>query len=179
MRSPFQFIISPKGKRYDNSKEINGTTFITNTSIEDAKDVNRTGVVIDTPINYKGVIEKGDEVIIHHNIFREYYDIKGNIKYSKSHFQDDLFLVFADSIYLYKKSKWICNNQSIFIKPIEQYNEIKFIKEKAYLSGEVYYPNGEFKKGEHVSFTPESEYEITVDGVKLYKMRLSDICLKF
>ena len=178
MRSLFYFLVSPKEERYNNSKKIENFNFIMNTSIEDAKDVSRVGVVEEIPINYKGLIKKGDEVIVHHNIFREYYDIKGNIKDSKSYFMDNIHLVFEDSIYLYNKNDWTCNLDFIFIKPIEKYNSIKYKNEETYLTGEVFYPNGSFKKGDLISFSPESEYEIKVEGERLYRMKLSDICFK-
>ena len=76
MKSPFQFIVKPvKGKRYDNTKEIGGIDFIISTSQEDHKFSNRYAEVVSTPIDYSGPIQTGDILLVHHNVFKFYYDI--------------------------------------------------------------------------------------------------------
>ena len=64
MKSPFYFIIEPeKNRRYDNTMDIGDIEFITSVSKEDFKFSNRVGIVQETPIGYKGEIEKGDKVL--------------------------------------------------------------------------------------------------------------------
>ena len=36
-------------------------------------------------------IKEGDEIVIHHNVFRRYYDIKGKEKNSSKYFKDNLY----------------------------------------------------------------------------------------
>ncbi len=60
-------------------------------------------------------IKVGDEIYIHHNIFRRYYDIRGNEKNSGSFFKDNLFFCEPQQIYLYKQNnKCICNLKLLF-----------------------------------------------------------------
>ena len=78
MKSPFFFIVTPsKGKRYNNTKEIGGIEFITSTSEEDHKFSNREGIVMEVPLGYNGPIKKGYKLLVHHNVFKFYNDIKG------------------------------------------------------------------------------------------------------
>ena len=58
----------------------------------------------------------------------------------------------------------------------------KFIKEEP-LMGQMVYPNEYLlsqgiKKDDYVCFTPDSEYEFTVDGEKLYRMYDHQITMK-
>ena len=53
-----------------------------------------------------------------------------------------------------------------------------------HLRGTVVYPNEELlsmgvNAGDRVSFTPESEYEVDIDGEILYRMYSRNICIKF
>ena len=79
--------------------------FIVNTKIESFKFVNRFAEVVETPIAFYTDIKKGDIIIIHQNVFRTFYDMKGAKKVSRSFFQDDLFFVSIDQVYMYKNMK--------------------------------------------------------------------------
>ena len=76
-----------------------------NTKIENFKFVNNLAIVIKTPIAYNTPIKVGDVIVIHHNVFRTFYDIKGNKKKSRSWFKEDLYFCSLDQIYLYKNKK--------------------------------------------------------------------------
>ncbi len=103
MKSPTQFIVKPvNGSRYNNTKLIAGIEFIINTSEEDYNFSNRYAEVIETPLNYKGPIKNGDTLIVHHNVFKFYNDIKGRRKSGKSFFKDDLFFIDEEQFFLYK-----------------------------------------------------------------------------
>ena len=90
MRSLYDFIVKPIGDRYDNKVKLGDVTLILNTKIEDFKSVNNLAIVVETPKAFKTSIKKGDIIVIHHNVFRVFYDIRGNKKRSRSHFKDDL-----------------------------------------------------------------------------------------
>ena len=89
MKSPFYFIVEPvEGKRYNNTKNISGLDFITSTSEEDFTVSNRKGIVKEVPLNYQGPIKIGDILLVHHNVFKYYNDMKGRQKSGKSFLLD-------------------------------------------------------------------------------------------
>lgn len=178
MKSPFFFIVTPsKGRRYNNTKEIGGIEFITSTSEEDHKFSNREGIVIEVPLGYDGPIKKGYKLLVHHNVFKFYNDIKGARKSGRSFFKDDLFFIEPDQFFLYHDGKeWHTYDRYCFIKPISKEDSYiyKNTKEEP-LVGLVKFPNEYLiskgvNKGDKVCFQPDSEYEFEVDGEKLYRM---------
>ena len=108
MRSPFYFIVKPLfGKRYNNTKSIAGLDFITSSSEEDYKYSNRYAIVKELPLNYKGDIRISDILLVHHNVFKYYNDMRGRQQSGKSYFKDDLFFIDNDQFYMYKQNgKW-------------------------------------------------------------------------
>ena len=178
MKSPHNFIVRPlEGKRYNNTKSIGGMEFVVSTSEEDHKFSNREAVVVETPVGYKGKIQVGDTLLVHHNVFKFYNDIKGRRKSGKSYFKDDLFFVDNDQFYLYKQDgKWHSHDRFCFIEPIEALEGFLYKASKYEpLIGKVKYPNEYLRsqnvsEGDLVGFTPESEYEFDIDGEKLYRV---------
>lgn len=187
MRSPFYFIAKPvKGKRYDNTKDIGGIEFIVSTSEEDAKFSNRYAEVVEVPLDYSGDISPGDILLVHHNVFKFYNDIKGNRKSGKSFFREDLFFIEPDQFFMYKCSdgNWKCNDRYCFVKPIpakDSYIKKPFTNEP--LMGIMMYANDYLMRqgidsGDEVCFTPDSEYEFIVDGETLYRIFDHQITIK-
>ena len=186
MKSPFQFIVKPvNGKRYDNTKKIAGIDFITSTSQEDHKFSNRYAQVVSTPVNYSGPIQINDTLLVHHNVFKFYYDMHGQEKSGKSFFKDDLFFIDNEQFFMYKhKDQWHAHDRYCFVKPVsteDSYIFKPFSEEP--LVGVMKYPNNYLKlkgvkKGDKISFQPESEYEFIVDGEKLYRMFDHQITMK-
>ena len=178
MKSPFYFIVKPKdNKRYNSTKKIGNIDFITSTSKEDHVASNRYGIVVETPINYTGPIKIGDTLLVHHNVFKYYNDMKGVERSGKSFFKDNLFFIDNDQFFLYKQDDvWHSHSKYCMIKPIKKSEHyLKTHEENQPLIGLVKYPNEYLiskgiKKGDKVSFKPESEYEFNVDGEKLYRM---------
>ena len=166
MQSPFDFIVT--GQRYNNTKEIGGIELIVNTSEEDHKFSNR---------GYDGPIQKGDTLLVHHNVFKFYNDMKGRRKSGRSFFRDDIFFVEPDQFYMYKRDgKWNTYSRYCFVKPIkaiDSYIKKPFTNEP--LMGTMVYPNAYLlsqgvREGDTVCFKPDSEYEFDVDGEKLYRI---------
>ncbi len=156
MTSTYYFVVKPiDGKRYDS--ESNG--FIFSSSIEDHKSTQRQAEVISLPYNYKGNVSVGDIVIVHHNIFRQYYNMKGKKVNGKAYVTDDLYIVQPDELYLKKSngSDWEAVDDYIFIEP------------SSGLYGTVKYSN-KYTKNTKVFFQPESEYEFRIDNQVLYRM---------
>jgi hypothetical protein len=186
MRSPYYFIAAPiDGRRYANTKDIGGKDFIVSTSDEDHDFSNRYASVISTPLGYKGPIEPGDVLLVHHNVFKFYNDVKGVQKSGKSFFRDNQFLIELDQFYMYKKrGVWNAYDKYCFVKPIpaiESYIGKPFTNEP--LMGVMVYPNKYLKEngvveGDVVCFSPDSEYEFNVDGEKMYRMFDHQITIK-
>ena len=171
MRSIFNYIVTTEN-RYNN--KIGDLVVNTEITERDAIFVNRVGTIRSTPIA-GGELEVGDEVIVHHNVFRRMVDIHGKEVNSGSHLEDNEYLVFADQIFAYKrKGKWSACNGYCFVEPRE--NEETYINgHEALLSGYMRYPDDRLRsqgveEGDLVGFTPNSEYEFTIDNTKLYRI---------
>ena len=90
MKHLHAYIVSPVNGRYTNNKKIGEKELILNTTIENHKFVNREGVIIETPIN-NSILKKDDTVIVHHNTFRRFYNVRGEAKDSRNYFDNNNF----------------------------------------------------------------------------------------
>jgi len=185
MKSVFNFIVKPVGKRYNNKIKVEDKELILNTKIESFKSVNNLAVVISTPLAYSTNIKVGDIVLIHHNVFRRFYDIRGNQKNSRAFFMDDLYFCDLDQIYLYKSDdeKWNTFGDRCFIKPLKNIDDLKLNKEQE-LIGILKYGNNSLNKlkineGDLVGYTPYGEFDFIIDGERLYCMKSNDIVIKY
>ena len=125
MQSVFDFIIKPKNKRYNNTKQIGDSELLLNSEISDHRYVSRSAIVTATPKSENTDIQIGDEVILHHNVFRRWYNVRGEEKNSRSYWEDDKYFVKSDQIFLYKQNnEWQAPEGFCFIKPIESNNII-------------------------------------------------------
>lgn len=181
MNSIHDFIVRPLDGRYDNKKQIGGVNFITNTKIEDYKSVSKNGVVVATPLAFETNIKIGDLVRVHHNVFRRFYDIRGNEKNSRSHIQDDMYACSPEQIYLYGDNK--SHLDYCFVKPVINNDQWSSQKDKP-LTGILKYGNEILERDGVtpdmvVGFTPESEFEFIVDGELLYCMKCKNIVLAY
>ena len=181
MQSIFDFIIKPKNKRYDNIKQIGDKELILNSEISDHRYVSRIGIVLSIPKSENTDIQVGDEVIVHHNVFRRWYDVRGIEQNSRSYWEDNKYFVKSDQIFLYKRNnEWLAPKGYCFIKPIES-NNILLEKEIPY-RGIIKYVDKQLKdikKEDLVGFTPSSEYEFIVDGERLYRVLTNSISIKY
>ena len=186
MQSLFSFIVEPKNGRYDNEVDIDGKKLIINTTMDDHKYVNRVGVVKSIPKIGKTNIKIGDEVIVHHNVFRRFYDVRGVEKNSSSYFKEDLYFCFYDQIFLYKQdNEWKAPFDFCFVKPIvENKKQLITVQKERSRVGILKYGNSSlnaFKvnEGSLVGFSPSSEYEFVIDNNRLYRMQTNDITIKY
>ena len=184
MKSLFDFIVEPVGERYDNKVKVGDKSLIINTQVETFKSVNNIAKVIQVPLSTKTVIKKGDLIMIHHNVFRRWYNMRGEEKNSKSYFKDNLYFVQLDQVYLYKRNnKWKSINNRCFVSPIVNDNNTLSDKEQ-YLIGVLKYGNKSLEalginEGDLVGYTPNGEYDFIVDGKRLYCMKSNDIVIKY
>ena len=96
MKSIYNFIVKPLNKRYNNVLNVDDKELIINTSIEDHKFVSKRAIVVSVPMAYNTEIKAGDEVIVHHNVFRRWYDMRGVEKNSALYFKDDQYFCTID-----------------------------------------------------------------------------------
>ena len=179
MKSVHNFVVTPKGERYNNKKQIDGGELILNTEIFNHQYINREALVISTPIAGHTEIQAGDTVLVHHNVFRRWHDVKGVEKNSRSYFTESIYFVNYDQIFLYKRNNnWVAPKGYCFIKPLKAVNQFNTEKEKP-LQGIVKYSDGSVKINDLVGFTPNSEYEFIVDGQRLYRVFSKFITIKY
>ena len=127
MKSLYRFIVKPYNSRYDNIRRVDDTNLIINTSIENHRFISKKAVVVSTPAAYTTKINIGDELYIHHNIFRRWYDQRGKERNSSTHFKDDLYFVSPGQIYMYNLKPHL---DYCFVKPMHETNDLINRKEK-------------------------------------------------
>jgi len=180
MQSLFNFIVKPKNTRYDNKKYIDDSELLLNTEISDHRYISRTGIVTSVPKFKNTKIKKGDEVIIHHNVFRRWYNVKGVEKNSRSYYMENKYFVSEDQIFLYKQNNiWKAMDGYCFIKPIKS-NII--LEKEVPLRGIIKYVDNNLKdiyKEDLIGFTSSSEYEFIIEGERLYRVPTNSICIKY
>ncbi len=184
MKSLYDFIVEPLGDKYSNTVSVGDKKLVVNTKIENWKFVNRVARVVETPAAFSTPIKKGDTVVIHQNVFRTFYNIRGEKKKSRSWFKDDLYFCAVDQIYLYKNNNgWHTINDRCFVTPIKNTEDLTLNKE-ANLIGILKYGNKflealNINPGDLIGFTPNSEWEFLVDNKRLYCMKSNDIVIKY
>ena len=179
MKSVHNFVVAPIGERYNNKKKVGDSELILNTEVFNHQYVNRIAEVISTPIVGDTDIKAGDKVIVHHNVFRRWHDVKGVEKNSKSYFNESIYFISKDQIFLYKRNeKWIAPKGYCFVKPLKAINQFNLECEKP-LQGIVKYSDGTVKVGDLIGFKPSSEYEFVVDSERLYRVLSNFITIKY
>ena len=177
MQSLYSFIIQPKNGRYTNEVEVGDKKLIVNTTMDDHKFVNRVGVVMSVPLIGDTDLSVGDEVIVHHNVFRRFYNMKGKEQNSRSYFKEDLYFCSADQIYMYNNKAFL---DRCFVKPLVS-NDL-LLKTKPN-TGILKYGNKKLEKlgifeNDLVSFPNHGKWEFIIGKELLYCMKSKDILLK-
>ena len=179
MKSVYNFVVTPKGERYNNKTQVDNSELILNTEIYNHQYVNREAVVISKPIVGETDIKAGDTVIVHHNVFRRWYNVKGIEKNSRSYFNESTYMITPDQIFLYKRdNKWVTPKGYCFIMPLKAIDQFNIESEKP-LQGIVKYSDGTVKVNDLVGFRPSSEYEFIIDGERLYRVLSNFITIKY
>ena len=179
MKSVYNFIVTPKGERYNNKKKIGDSELILNTEIYNHQYTNREAIVISTPIIGITNIKPGDTVIVHHNVFRRWHNVLKQEKNSRSYFDENTYLVSKDQIFLYKRNNdWKPIQGYCFVQPIKDNDKFNIETEKP-LQGIVKYSDGSVEINDLIGFTPNSEYEFIIDGKRLYRVLSKFITIKY
>jgi len=184
MKSVYNFVVTPIGERYNNTKKVEGGDLILNTEIFNHQFVNRKAKIISTPIIGETDLQPGDEVIVHHNVFRRWHNIHGEEKNSRSYFNEFTYFINYDQIFLVKycssfnDDNWYAPKGYCFIKPLKAKDQFNIESEKP-LQGIVKYSDGTVEEGDLVGFRPKSEYEFIIDGERLYRVLSNFITIKY
>ena len=179
MKSPHCFLVEPKGDRYNNTVDVEEKKLIVNTEIYNHQYVNREAVVLSAPIINNTPIKKGDTVLVHHNVFRRWHDVKGVERNSKPFFKDNKYIISEDQIFLYKSNnEWKPLPGYCFVQPLKAIDKFNTEVERP-LIGVVKYSSGNIKVGELVGFDPVSTYEFVVDGIRMYRAYSKFITIKY
>ena len=179
MKSVYNFVVTPKGDRYNNTKEVDGGKLILNTEIFNHQYVNREAIVVSTPMVGQTDIKPGDTVIVHHNVFRRWHDVKGREKNSRSYFNESTYFIAQDQIFLYKRDdEWRAPKGYCFVAPLKAIDQFNIESEKP-LQGIIKYSDGTVKVDDLVGFRPGSEYEFVVNGKRLYRVLSNFITIKY
>ena len=185
MKSVYKYIVRPlDDKRYTNSKPVGDKELILNTDNYNHNYTNRFAKVVGTPSAYETPIQIGDIVVVHHNVFRRWKDMRGKEKDSKSYYKDDMWFVANDQIFLYKRyCCWEANDGFCFVKPIKAKNKLSTEKTEPQIGILKYaddiLKNAGMKAGDLVGFKPNTEYEFIIDGELYYRIFSNSITIKY
>ena len=178
MKSVYNFVVAPLNSRYNNIKKVGDKELIVNTEIFSHQHVSREAVVKEIPTVGDTDIKIGDIVIVHHNVFRRWHNVKGIEKNSRSYIDEETYTVQPDQIFLYKNTEWQAQKGYCFVAPVKSTDKLSVDKEKP-LVGIVKHTDGTVNKGDLIGFRPSSEYEFIIDGQKLYRLLSNFITIKY
>ncbi len=180
MQSVFNYLVEPKGDRVTGKTEIEGNELLLNTDLQNHEYVNRVGFIVGLPrANKYKELKEGDEIIVHHNIFRRFRDIRGKEKNSKNFLSENTYIVQPDQIYAYKRNgEWKALEGFCFVMPVKETKMFSIDFEKP-LKGLVKYGNENIAIDSLIGFKPNSEYEFVIEGQRLYRVSEHSITIKY
>jgi hypothetical protein len=185
MKAVYDFVITPKKSRYENTKKVGDTELILNTEIYNHQFVSREAIVTSVPLALPTNISVGDTVITHHNVFRRWLDVRGVERNSRSYFDENTYFIKLDQIFLYKtgESEWKAADGFCFVKPIIDEDNFAVKTEKPLTGVVKYLDEGLLKQGikpgDVIGFTPHSEYEFKINGERLYRVMTDEVPLVY
>ena len=179
MKSVYNFVVTPIGERYNNTKKVGDKDLILNTEVYNHHYINRLAKVISIPIIGDTDIKPGDEVITHFNVFRRWNDMKGVERNSRSYFDESTYFITQDQIFLYKRDEeWKAPKGYCFVQPIKKRDKFNVDQEESCI-GIIKYTDGTYEKEDLVGFMPFSTYEFIIDGKRLYRVITKFITIKY
>lgn len=182
MKSTFYFLVTPvDGKEFS---FVGKEGLILSSNIEDYKSTQRLAKVVGLcGVDDMG-LKEGDIVVVHHNTFRSYYDMKGRTKKSANFVKDKIYYVEPERIYMYiRDGEEKVFGQYSFVKPVKKESEgfqVSTRIEKE-LVGEVALIDDWFSRefsvntGDFITFTRDSEYEFKINDEKYYRVPTKNI----
>jgi len=185
MKSVYDFVVSPIKSRYNNTKKIGDKELVVNTEIFNHQFVSREAIVKSVPLIGETNIKVGDKVILHHNVFRRWHNMRGEEKNSRSFFDEETYFISEEQIFLYKSedTDWRASKGYCFVKPIVSKNNLDTNIEEPLIGVLKYLDDGleatGLQKDDLVGFSPDDEYEFVIDGQRLYRVMTQFITIKY
>ena len=185
------YLIVELDQAYNNEVNIldDNSSLIINSTVESVEHISRVAKVIDAP--KFTVINKGDQIVAHHNIFRQKNDVKGKTIKSDYYLEDNQYFIPLTEVFMYKQGdQWNAIDPYVFIKPIPLRDDNELIlgvkkeyKGREHQKGTVAFNNKALesqgiRQGDEVAFSRYCEYEFMIEGDLYYKMRTQDIIAK-
>ncbi len=185
MKSVYDFVVSPIKSRYNNTKKIGDKELIVNTEIFNHQFVSREAIVKSVPLIGETNIKVGDKVILHHNVFRRWHNMRGEEKNSRSFFDEETYFISEEQIFLYKSedTDWRASKGYCFVKPIVSKHNLDTNIEEPLIGVLKYLDDGlettGLQKDDLVGFSPDDEYEFVIDDQRLYRVMTQFITIKY
>ena len=185
MKSVYDFVVSPIKSRYNNTKKIGDKELVVNTEIFNHQFVSREAIVKSVPLIGETNIKVGDKVILHHNVFRRWHNMRGEEKNSRSFFDEETYFISEEQIFLYKSedTDWRASKGYCFVKPIVSKDNLDANIEEPLIGVLKYLDDGleatGLQKDDLVGFSPDDEYEFVIDGQRLYRVMTQFITIKY
>jgi len=185
MKSVYDFVVSPIKSRYNNTKKIGDKELVVNTEIFNHQFVSREAIIKSVPLIGETNIKVGDKVILHHNVFRRWHNMRGEEKNSRSFFDEETYFISEEQIFLYKSedTDWRASKGYCFVKPIVSKDNLDTNIEEPLIGVLKYLDDGleatGLQKDDLVGFSPDDEYEFVIDGQRLYRVMTQFITIKY
>ena len=175
MKSVYDFIVKPINGRYNNTVKIEDVDLVVNTRIEEFKNISKIAEVVALPLSIETDVKIGDKVVVHHNVFRRFYDIRGNEKNSRSFIKEDMYACSPEQIYMYGANT--AHLDYCFIKPLANHDIFITSKEKP-LMGLLKYGNKELESLGQASrrlMTARSQQIRMIRMIRMVRMKIMRI----
>ena len=179
MTSTYYVLVEPvDGKEYANQTKDG---LILNVSIEDFKSTQRLAMVVGVPEAMNLDVLVGDIVVVHHNVFRSNYDMRGRLKKSNYLIENSLYYVEPERVYMIMRDgEWKIFGDYAFVEPVKrstdgyQSNSAMYVEMvgKVSMIDESF---GSVHVGDLITFQKESEYEFRINEQKYYRIPTKNI----
>ena len=170
MKGLYDFIVEVED-RYNNKVDVDGQELIVNTEISERDHifVNRVGKVIGVPTIGEYGIKEGDDVLVHHNVFRRWYDMRGKEKNGRSFLFGNTYTVQPEQIFGYWNGGQFRSVPGYtFLRPLS--NEEKWDTSRELATRGLVEYSDIFEKGRTLGFKPDMNVEFNIDNTKLYRI---------
>lgn len=179
MKALYDFIVKVED-RYNNKVDVEGKELIVNTEISENDHifVNRIGTVVGIPTVGDYKIKEGDQVLVNHNVFRRWNDMRGNERNCRAYLFDALYTVQPEQIYASKRGDhWTPMRGYTFVAPISEYDKWD-TKTESESKGVVLLSDA-FDRGAVIGYKPGMNVEFNIDNQKLYRILNKFINVEF